>query len=170
MIRLYKGVGAPALFSAISGVRWTDLLWEYSTKERLIAPTFFVCKVPFEVPHDCGTALFNVGMYFWDPFLMKRMSPLDPVSSNTLIVSSLTISLLLALLEGLLRPQWCFENLYGFFFFKFSPVLGFFSNFPIKTLRIATTAVTLPVLAFSVAIWLALEICNASLVALIGRV
>jgi hypothetical protein len=24
----------------------------------------FVLKVPFEVPHDCGTARFIVGMYF----------------------------------------------------------------------------------------------------------
>jgi hypothetical protein len=41
-----------------------DLLSEYSTKERLTLPTLFVLKVPFEVPHDCGTALFIVGMYF----------------------------------------------------------------------------------------------------------
>jgi hypothetical protein len=25
-----------------------------------------------EVPHNCGTALFTHGMYFWDPFLMKK--------------------------------------------------------------------------------------------------
>jgi len=40
------------------------LLSEYSTKERVISPTFLVLKVPFEVPHDCGTARFKVGMYF----------------------------------------------------------------------------------------------------------
>ena len=57
-----------------------------STKERVISPTFSVRKMPFEVPHDCGTALFNVGMYFLDLFLIKWRSPLDPVSSNTLIV------------------------------------------------------------------------------------
>jgi hypothetical protein len=44
----------------------------------------FVWKVPFEVPHDCSVALFMVGIYFWDPFLMKRRSPLDALSSSTL--------------------------------------------------------------------------------------
>ncbi len=39
-------------------------LSEYSAKERVISPTFLVLKVPFEVPHDCGTARFKVGMYF----------------------------------------------------------------------------------------------------------
>ena len=86
MIRSYKGDGAPILYSTISGVRRTDLLAEYSIKEMSIVPTFFVWKVLLEVPNDCGTALFIVGMYFLDPFLMKRRSPLDPVSSNTLIV------------------------------------------------------------------------------------
>jgi hypothetical protein len=55
---------APASYSTMSGVRWTDLLSEYSTKERVTSPTLFVLKVPFEVPHDCGTTLFVVGMYF----------------------------------------------------------------------------------------------------------
>jgi len=64
IIRSYKGAVAPASYSTMSGVRWTDLLGEYSTKERVISPTLFVLKVLFEVPHDCGTALFNVGMYF----------------------------------------------------------------------------------------------------------
>ncbi len=64
IIRSYKGAVASALYSTMSGVRWTDLLSEYSTKERVISPTLFVLKVPFEVPHDCGTARFNVGMYF----------------------------------------------------------------------------------------------------------
>ena len=39
-----------------------------------------------------------------------------------------------------------------------------------KTLSIATTAVTFPVLEFSIAISLALIVSSASLVALIGRV
>ena len=67
MIRSYRGARAPALYStttSMSGIKWIDLLAEYSTKERVISPTFFVIKVPFEVPHDCGTALFKVGMYF----------------------------------------------------------------------------------------------------------
>ncbi len=62
--RSYKGAVAPASFYTMSGVRWTDLLSEYSMKERVTSPTLFVLKVPFEVPHDCGTARFIVGMYF----------------------------------------------------------------------------------------------------------
>jgi hypothetical protein len=50
MIRSYIGAVAPASYSTISGVRWTDLLAEYSTKEMLISPTFLVWKVPLEVP------------------------------------------------------------------------------------------------------------------------
>ena len=64
IIRSYKGAVAPASYSTMSGVRCTDLLSEYSAKERVISPTFLVLKVPFEVPHDCGTARFKVGMYF----------------------------------------------------------------------------------------------------------
>ncbi len=64
IIRSYIGSEAPASYSTMSGVRWTDLLHEYSTKERVTSPTLFVLKVPFEVPHDCGTTLFIVGMYF----------------------------------------------------------------------------------------------------------
>ena len=104
IIRSYKGAVAPASYSTMSGVRCTDLLSEYSAKERVISPTFLVLKVPFEVPHDCGAALLVHGMYFWDPFLMKRRSPLDPVSSSTLIVFSLTIGPLLASLAGSLSP------------------------------------------------------------------
>jgi hypothetical protein len=64
IMRSYIGVVAPALYSTMSGVRWTDLLSEYSTKERVTSPTLFVLKVPFEVTHNCGTARFIVGMYF----------------------------------------------------------------------------------------------------------
>ncbi len=42
MIRSYIGALAPVSYSTISGVRWTDLLAEYSTKEMLISPTFLV--------------------------------------------------------------------------------------------------------------------------------
>ena len=77
---------------------------QYSAKEMLISLTFLVVKVPFEVPHDCGATLFVNGMYLWDPFLIKRRSPLDPVSSSTLIVFSLTIGPLLASLAGSLSP------------------------------------------------------------------
>jgi len=64
MIRSYRGSEAPDSYSTMSGINLIDLLAEYSTKERVISPTFFAIKVPFEVPHDCGTALFNVGVYF----------------------------------------------------------------------------------------------------------
>jgi hypothetical protein len=110
------------------------------------------------VPHDCGTALFIVGMYFLDPFLMKRRSPLDPVSSNTLIVFCLTISLLLTLLTGFLSPFRCILDQFRSLFFEFSHLFGLISNFlglelhvlllSPKTFSIATTAVTLPVLEF----------------------
>ncbi len=56
------------------------------------------------MPHDYGTAIFTVGMYLIDPFLMKMRSPLDPVSNYTLIVLVLTIDLFLALLGGLSGP------------------------------------------------------------------
>jgi len=42
MMRSYKGAVAPALYSTMSGVRWTDLLSEYSMKERVTSPTLFV--------------------------------------------------------------------------------------------------------------------------------
>ncbi len=64
MIRLHRGLEAPASYSTMSGTKLIDLLAEYSTKEREISPAFLVIKVSFEVPHDCGTALFTVGMYF----------------------------------------------------------------------------------------------------------
>ncbi len=47
IIRSYKGAVAPASYSTMSGVRCTDLLSEYSAKERVISPTFLVLKVPF---------------------------------------------------------------------------------------------------------------------------
>ena len=66
MIRLYRGSEAPDSYStmSMSGINLIDFLAEYFTKERVISPAFFVIKVPFEVPHDCGAALFSVGMYF----------------------------------------------------------------------------------------------------------
>jgi hypothetical protein len=50
IIGSYKGAVAPALYSTMSGVRCTDLLREYSTKERVTSPTLFILKVPFECP------------------------------------------------------------------------------------------------------------------------
>jgi hypothetical protein len=80
-----------------------------------------------------------------------------------------------------LRSSWCLKDLFRCFFFKFSHLFGLFSNFTglafrelqilsPKTLSISTTAVTFPVLEFSIAISLALIVSSASLVALIGRV
>jgi len=103
------------------------------------------------------------------------------VSSSTLIVFCLTISLSLMSLTLSLSSFGCFKDLFRCFFFEFSLLFGLFSNFPglafrelrvlsPKTLSIATTAVTFPVLEFSIAISLALIVSSASLVALIGRV
>ncbi len=93
MIRSYNSGGHPLEYSTMSGCRCTFLLAEYSTTESLTSPTFLVLKVPLEVLHDSGTALFTTGMYLLDPFSKKRRSPLDPVSRRTLIVLCLTISL-----------------------------------------------------------------------------
>ena len=41
-IRSYMGALASESYSTISGVRWTDLLAEYSTKEMSMSPTFLV--------------------------------------------------------------------------------------------------------------------------------
>ena len=82
------------------------------------------------------------------------------------------------LLRSLFR---CLLGLFRAYFFKFSHLLGLFNNFfglafrellilSLKTLSIVTTAVTLPVLGFSIAISLALIVSSASLVALIGQV
>jgi hypothetical protein len=65
----------------------------------------------------------------------------------------------------------CFLGLFRAFIFKFSHLLVFRELLILspKTLSIATTAVTLPVLEFSIAISLALIVSSASLVALIGQ-
>ena len=75
------------------------------------------------------------------------------------------------LLQSLFR---CFLGLFRAFFFEFSHLLGLFDNFfglayrellilSPKTLSIVTTAVTLPVSGFSIAISLALIVSGASL-------
>jgi len=51
-----------------------------------MSPTFVVLKVPLEVPHDSGIALLTKGMHSVDPFSTKKRSPLEPVSSRTLMV------------------------------------------------------------------------------------
>ncbi len=63
MNRSYNGGGSPLEYSMMSGCRCTFLLAEYSTKESSTLPTFLVLKVPLEVFHDSGTALFTTGMY-----------------------------------------------------------------------------------------------------------
>ncbi len=180
MIRSYIGALAPESYSTISGVRRTDLLTEYSTKEMSMPPTFLVWKVPLEVPHDCGAFLFTHGMYLWEPFLMKRRPPLDHVSSSTLIIVSAIVPLLASLL-GSSKPLWCDLDRFRCFFFKFSHVIGLISVFPELEFReltillpkifiTANTEVTFPVLEFSVAFCWALIKFRAVLVALIGRV
>ncbi len=93
------------------------------------------------------------------------------------MVFCLTISLSLTLLTELLSPFRCLLDQFRSFFFKLSHLFGLISNLELrklplspKTFSIATTAVTLPVLEFSIAILLALITSSASLVALIGRV
>jgi hypothetical protein len=81
------------------------------------------------------------------------------------------------LLTGSLSPFRCLLDQFRSFFFKFSHLFGLLSNLELRELlvspkifSIATTAVTLPVLEFSIAISLALIVSSASLVALIGWV
>ncbi len=100
MIRLYNDGGPPLEYWTISGRRCTFLLAEYLTKESSTLPTFLVLKVPLKVLHDSGTALLTTSMYLLDPFSKKRRSPLDPVSTRTLIVLCLTISLSLVSFGG----------------------------------------------------------------------
>jgi hypothetical protein len=71
MIRLYNSGGHPLEYLTISECRCTFLLAEYLTKKSSTAPTFLVLKVPLEVLHDSGTALFTTGMYLLDPFSKK---------------------------------------------------------------------------------------------------
>ncbi len=78
---------------------------------------------------------------------------------------------------GLLSPFRCLLDPFRSFFFEFSHLFGLISNLELrelllspKTFSIAFTAVTLPVLEFSIAISLALITSSASLVALIRRV
>ncbi len=100
-IRSYNGGGSPLEYSTMSGCRCTFLLAdEYLTKESSTSPTFLVLKVPLEVFHDSGTALFTMGMYLLDPFSKKRRTPLDPVSKRTLIVLCFVVSLLIVSFGG----------------------------------------------------------------------
>jgi len=82
------------------------------------------------------------------------------------------------LLRSLFR---CFLGLFRAYFFEFSQLVGLFNNFfglvfrellilSPKTLRMVTTAVTLPVSGFSIAISLALIVSSASLEDLFGWV
>ncbi len=138
-------------------------------------------KVPLEVLHDSGTALFTMGMYLLDPFFKKRRSPLEPVSRRTLIVLCLTISLLLASSSGGWASFRCFLDQFRPNFFKLDPILVFLAHFlalvvielflslPYKCITM-TTAVTLPVLAISIAFLSALLLLiGIWSVTLIGR-
>jgi hypothetical protein len=75
MIRSYNGGVSPQGYSTISRCRCTLLLAEYSSKESLMSPTFFVLKVPLKVLHDPGIALFTMGMHLLDSFSKKKEVP-----------------------------------------------------------------------------------------------
>ena len=70
----------------MSGVSFTDLLAEYSIRMCQLHPPFCL-KGAFEVPHDRAAypSSWQVCTFdFWDPFLIKRRSLLDALSSSTL--------------------------------------------------------------------------------------
>jgi hypothetical protein len=67
-------------------------LVEYSYKGDVNLTHLFCLKDAHGSAHDRGAALFAVGMYLLDPFLMKRRSLLDAVALELLYV---TTSLLL---------------------------------------------------------------------------
>ncbi len=153
---------------------------EYSTKESSTSPTFLALKVPLEVLHDSGTALFTTGMYLLDPFSKKGGSPFNPVSRRTLIALCLTKSLSLVSSGG----HWAsFRRVLVQFrpnLFNLDPNLVFsalflalaFGKLPLvspKICIIATTAVTLPVLEFSRAFSSALLLFKTGSATLIGR-
>ncbi len=129
IIRSYNGGVLPWGYSTISRCRCTFLLAEYSTKESWTSPTFLVLKVPLEVLHDSGTALFQMGMYLLDPFSKKRRSPLDPVSRRTLIVLCLTNSLLLVSFGGSWASFSCVLDQFRLNFFNLDPNLVFLALF-----------------------------------------
>ncbi len=160
--------------------RCTFLLAEYSTKESSISPNFLVLKVPLEVLHDSGTALFTMSMYLLDPFSKKRRFPLDPVSRRTLIVLCLAISLLLVSFGGRWASFGCFSDQFRSNFFDLDFYLVFFAltlalalielplALPYKCIT-ATTAVTFPVFAFSRVFTLARLLSETESMTLIGR-
>ncbi len=167
-------------YSTMSGCRCTFLLAEYLTKESSTLPTFLVLKVPLEVFHDSGTALFTMGMYLLDPFSKKRRSPLDPVSRRTLIVLCLAISLLLMSFGGGLASFRPFFDHFRSIFINLDSDLVFLALIlasslidllvvlPYKCIT-ATAAVTFPIFAFSRAFASALLLFETKSVTLIGR-
>ncbi len=116
--------------------------------------------MPLEVPHDSGIALLTTGMHAVDPFSKKKRSPLKPVSRRTLIVlRRLSVSCWVPMAaQGLSVSHFFF----GLALRKFTLVL------PLRYIT-ATTAVTLPVFAFSIAFCSPLMASAAVLVTLIGR-
>jgi hypothetical protein len=128
--------------------------------------------------------LWNSPLHSWyvllRPFSDEKEVTTQPSVKEYPYSFFLTISLSPTLLTGLLSPFRCLLDQCRSFFFKFSHLFGLISNFfglelcelllSPKTFSIATTALTLPVLEFSIAISLALIISSASLVALIGWV
>jgi hypothetical protein len=133
------------------------------------------------VPHDSGTALFTTGIYLLDPFFKKRRSPVDPVSSRTLLVVYLTNSLLLAPSNGSKASFRGFLDQSRPNFFDLDPSLVFLAlilvillaNLLFESLYkciTMTTAVTFPVLVVSTAFLSALSLLvGIGSVTLIGQ-
>jgi len=140
--------------------------------------------------------LFTIGMSIF-PFCIKRRSPLDPVSSRTLIVLVFSFRLVLTSLWDSLVPVWLalprsfarssrkgtfwrncqtpqFSALFADFWRSlangFRLVLRELHSLSFERYITATTAVTLPVFVFSIVISLALMLSESKLVTLIGRV
>jgi hypothetical protein len=166
-------------YSTMSGCRCTSLLAEYLIKESSTSPTFLVLKVPLEVFHDSGIALFTTSMYLLDPFSKKRRSPLDPVSRRTLIVLCFAISLLLVSFGGCSASFRHFFDCFRSNFFDLDSYLVFLALIlalllidllvasPYKCIT-TTIAVTFPVFAFSRAFASALLLFETESVTLIG--
>ncbi len=107
----------------------TAFLVEYSYKGDVNLTHLFCLKDAngSEVPTTVEHALFPVGMYLLDPFLMKRRSLLDVVASELVW---LTTSLSLTPSMGSLSPSWCFLDLFRCFSSSFTHLFGLFSLFP----------------------------------------
>ncbi len=105
------------------------------------------------------------------------------MTDKSVIAYSSVLPLARCAIIGISFPpiSWPLKGLFRAFIFEFSHLLGFFNNFfglafrelltfSLEILSMATSAVTLPVLEFSIVILFALLVSSASFVDLIGRV